>query len=162
MKKVTAIILAVLMTLSIAAGAMGEENKIWQIGDTGEKVTWIQMRLKELEYLDREPTGVFDEMTAEALTAFQRNEGLLKTGMADKITISALEKATRKLSDYQSRWEYEYEDGICYEAAEAPAMKSYAMPMSTAMPAAGAAMNGDFRNGLEHDGQVEHRGIHDL
>ena len=90
MKKVTAIILAVLMTLSIAAGAMGEENKIWQIGDTGEKVTWIQMRLKELEYLDREPTGVFDEMTAEALTAFQRNEGLLKTGMADKITISAL------------------------------------------------------------------------
>ncbi len=145
MKKLTAIILAVLMTLSIAAGAMAEGEKIWQIGDTGEKVTWIQTRLKELEYLDREPTGVFDEATAEALTAFQRNEGLLKTGMADKITIKALETATMKVSDYQSRWanDYEYEDGLCYEAAEAPAMKSYAAtPMATSMPAGGTAANG--------------------
>ena len=56
MKRITAIILAVLMMLAITTGAMGEENKIWFKGDTGEKVTWIQTRLKELEYLDKEPS----------------------------------------------------------------------------------------------------------
>ena len=35
---------------------MGEENKIWKKGDQGEKVTWIQTRLKELEYLERNLT----------------------------------------------------------------------------------------------------------
>ena len=80
MKKIMAIILAVLMVLSIAASAMGEENRIWQLGDSGEKVTWIQQRLKDLEYLDREPTGTFDEETEEALRAFQWDNGLLKTG----------------------------------------------------------------------------------
>ena len=82
MKKVTAIILAMLMVLSIAAGAMGEENKIWQVGDTGEKITWIQQRLKDLEYLDRAPTGIFDEETAEVLQKFQQDHGLLKTGIS--------------------------------------------------------------------------------
>ena len=57
MKRIIALILAVLMVLSLTAAALGEENKIWQKGDTGEKVTWIQTRLKELEYLDRQPTA---------------------------------------------------------------------------------------------------------
>ena len=94
MKRFTAMILAVLMILTVAASAMGEENKIWQKGDTGEKVTWIQQRLKDLEYLNREPTGVFDEETEEALRDFQRDNGLLRTGMADEVTIRALETAT--------------------------------------------------------------------
>ena len=92
MKKITAIILAVLMVLGTAAAAIGEENRIWQTGDTGEKVTWIQMRLKELEYLDRAPTGTFDEATAEALKQFQRDQGLLQTGMADSVTMKTLEE----------------------------------------------------------------------
>ena len=65
MKRLTALILAVLMVLTAAAAAMGEENRIWQQGDTGEKVTWIQTRLKELEYFESEPTGIFDEKTEE-------------------------------------------------------------------------------------------------
>lgn len=140
MKKVMAIILAVLMMLNIAAGAMGEENKIWQVGDTGEKVMWIQQRLKDLEYLDRAPTGTFDEETAEALEAFQRDHGLLKTGMADAVTLKMLETVTKTRSDLISQWTYEYEDA-CYESyAAAPSMKSanYAsMAMATAMPAGG-------------------------
>ena len=140
MKKVTAIILAVLMVLSIAAGAMGEENKIWQVGDTGEKITWIQQRLKDLEYLDRAPTGTFDEETAEALEVFQRDHGLLKTGMADAVTMKMLETVTETRSDLISQRTYEYED-VCYESyAAAPSMKNanYAsMPMATAMPAGG-------------------------
>ena len=118
MKKVTAIILAVLMVLGIAASAMGEENRIWQTGDRGEKVTWIQERLKELEYLDREPTGTFDEATAEALKVFQQDHGLLKTGMADSVTMKMLETVTDKRSDLAGRWAYE--EDCYYEAAAAP------------------------------------------
>ena len=110
MKKVTAIILAMLMVLSIAAGAMGEENKIWQAGDTGEKVAWIQQRLKDLEYLDRAPTGIFDEETAEALQRFQQDHGLLKTGMADSITMKMLETVTETRSDLVNKWNVYYEE----------------------------------------------------
>ena len=132
MKKVTAIILAVLMVLSTAAAAMGEENKIWQTGDQGEKVTWIQERLKELEYLNRKPTGIFDEATAEALKAFQQDHGLLKTGMADSITMKMLETVTDKKSDLASRWVYE--EDCCYEAAATP---TASMKMVSAAPATG-------------------------
>ena len=141
MKKVTAIILAVLMVLSIAAGAMGEENKIWQAGDTGEKVTWIQQRLKDLEYLDRTPTGIFDEETAKALMGFQQDHGLLKTGMADSVTMKMLETVTETRSEIVNRWNV-YEGDVCYEAsAESYSMKSSYAPMATGMPAAGMMWN---------------------
>ena len=139
MKKITAIILAVLMLLSVAASAMGEENRIWQLGDTGEKVTWIQQRLKDLEYLDREPTGTFDEETEEALKVFQWNNGLLKTGMADSVTMKALETATETLTELESRWATEYYEDACYEAAESYSVQSNAAPMSTGMPLTGMA-----------------------
>ncbi len=138
MKKITAIILAVLMLLSVAASAMGEENRIWQLGDSGEKVTWIQQRLKDLEYMDREPTGTFDEETEEALRAFQWDNGLLKTGMADSVTMKALETATETRSERESRWSVEYEDA-CYEATESYSAGSNAAPMSTGMPLSGMA-----------------------
>ena len=139
MKKITAIILAVLMLMSVAASAMGEENRIWQLGDTGEKVTWIQQRLKDLEYLDREPTGTFDEETEEALKVFQWNNGLLKTGMADSVTMKALETATETLTELESRWATEYYEDACYEAAESYSVQSNAAPMSTGMPLTGMA-----------------------
>ena len=140
MKKVTAIILAVLMVLSMAAAAVGEENRIWQKGDTGEKVTWIQTRLKELEYLDREPNGVFDEETETALKNFQRDQGLLKSGMADSITMKALERATETASDFQSRWVYE--DACEAESAAAPySVKYNTAPTATSMPVGGYGWN---------------------
>ena len=139
MKRLTAWMMAVLMILAVTAGAMGEENRIWQKGDSGEKVAWIQQRLKELEYLDREPDGVFDGETEEALRVFQRNNGLLATGMADAVTLRALETATETVSARQKRL---YED-VDYE--EEAAYESYAMPLSTAAyaPAAGKAMAAD-------------------
>jgi Ca-activated chloride channel family protein len=119
MKRFAAMILAVLMVLTIAASAMGEENKIWQKGDTGDKVTWIQQRLKDLEYLNREPTGVFDEETEKALMDFQRDNGLLRTGMADEVTMKVLETATETVSDRQKyAWnEAEYEEGAVYDSS---------------------------------------------
>ena len=141
MKKITAIILAVLMVLGTAAAAIGEENRIWQTGDTGEKVTWIQMRLKELEYLDRAPTGTFDEATAEALKQFQRDQGLLQTGMADSVTMKTLEETTETASYFRKAWSY---DDACEEewyGVAAMPNYSYAMPMATSMPAAGYGWN---------------------
>jgi Ca-activated chloride channel family protein len=133
MKRLTALILAALMVLTAAAAAMSEENRIWQKGDSGEKVTWIQQRLKELEYLSREPDGVFDEETEEALRNFQRDNGLLATGKADEVTMRVLETATETVSErYSNMYEdMEYEDGaVAYESyAMAPAMGTYA-PMA--------------------------------
>ena len=114
MKRFAAMILAVLMILTVAASAMGEENKIWQKGDTGEKVTWIQQRLKDLEYLNREPDGIFDEETEAALKQFQRDNWLLVTGMADEVTMRVLETTTQTVSDLRS---YVYED-VEYEEAD--------------------------------------------
>ena len=146
MKRITAIILAVLMVLTVAAGAMGEENRIWQKGDTGEKVTWIQTRLKELEYLEKEPDGIFDDETEMALMLFQGNQGLMRTGMADSVTMKVLETATEKLSE---RIAWAYEDCVEYEAAVDMgsysgkfAVNSQATGMP--MPMASAAWSGDM------------------
>ena len=136
MKRITAIILAAVMVMAIAAGAMGEENRIWQKGDTGEKVSWIQMRLKELEYLTRDPDGLFDEETEKALMEFQRDQGLLKTGMADSITMQRLETATKKKAQqtpmiYEDLFEYEAAAESWYSAG-AKSYSAAAMPMATA------------------------------
>ena len=131
MKRFTAILLVLLMVLTAAAGAMGEENKIWMKGDRGEKISWIQMRLKELEYLEKEPDGIFDEETEKALLEFQRDQGLLKSGMADQTTMQALETATRKKTEKRT-WTY---DDAEYEATEAISESSYFMTAATGMPA---------------------------
>lgn len=136
MKRITAIILAALMVLGIAAGAMGEENKIWQTGDKGEIITWIQTRLKELGYLDEEPTGTFDQETVLALTDFQQDYGLLRTGMADSITMQTLETATVTRDERWSMIETEaYEEGALYDNAAWMPAKNYSMmtPNATGM-----------------------------
>ena len=144
MKRITAIILAAVMVMAIAAGAMGEENRIWQKGDTGEKVSWIQMRLKELEYLTRDPDGLFDEETEKALMEFQRDQRLLKTGMADSITMQRLETATKKKAQqtpmiYEDMFEYEAAAESWYSAG-AKSYSAAAMPMATA-----SGVMGDYR-----------------
>ena len=140
MKRITAIVLAVLMTAAVAAGALGEENRIWQTGDTGEKVTWIQTRLKELEYLEGEVTGTFDEETAKALKDFQSDYGLLQTGMADSVTLKVLETAEEKKTEKRA-WMYDedvYEESMVdgYASAKFITMNAAA---ATSMPAAGMA-----------------------
>ncbi len=87
-------IIAAVMLLTAGMTAAVAENRIWQEGDTGETVTWIQTRLKELKYTEQEPTGVFDEETRKALEWFQENYGLLVTGMADSVTMEMLKTAT--------------------------------------------------------------------
>lgn len=140
MKRITAVILTVLMVLTAAAGVLGEENRIWQKGDRGEKVIWIQTRLSELKYLDKEPDGIFDEETEQALREFQRDQGLLQTGMADSITMKTLETATEAKTEVQAR--YHMED--FYEATEAETGMFYPnihMAAATCMPAGGGKID---------------------
>ena len=141
MKRILAFILAVIMALAVAAGAMGEENRIWQKGDQGEKVSWIQGRLKELEYLDKEPDGVFDEETEQALMEFQWDQGLLQTGMADSITMRTLETASRTKTEAQARYGTDSYESAEYEGAF---IAYSSMPAATFMPNAmpGAGMKG--------------------
>ena len=124
--RMTGLMLALVMLLCVSAGCLAEENKIWGIGDEGEKVTFIQQRLQELEYLDRAPTGVYDEETAEAVKKFQRQHGLLQTGQVEETTMRLLESET------QHAWE-DWGYDICVE-------EEAAMPVGTAMPAPSSMM----------------------
>ena len=124
MKKITAILTALLLLVSGIAAAAGEESEILRRGDTGEQVRQIQIRLIELGYLEEEASGVFDEATEAALIRFQADHGLLKTGMGDRTTIAILETTTQKAGEYGSWTDVETEEAFC-----APA------PMSTSMPA---------------------------
>ncbi len=100
MKKWTAILTALVMLLSMAATAALADDGILRPGDRGEEVTRLQEKLIELEYLQGEATGIYDEATEEAVRYFQRRNGLLVTGMADGVTRSVLETATRHAGEY--------------------------------------------------------------
>ncbi len=133
MKRIIAIILAALLVFAAAASAMGEENRIWKKGDQGEKVTWIQTRLKELEYMEKEPDGIFDEETEKALMEFQRDQGLLTSGMADSITMKVLETANETKTEAQKYNGMMWTEAECYEEAIDFAPSATAsMPMQSA------------------------------
>ena len=97
-KRLIAILAAVLMGITAVSAAFGETCEILRRGDSGEQVKHIQMRLAELGYLDGECTGNFDEATEEALRRFQREHNLLQTGMADETTCRVLDETTEKAS----------------------------------------------------------------
>ena len=91
MKRGTALILALVLAMSLSLGSFAEESaRILMQGDSGEDVLKLQTRLIELKYMEGEATGTFDETTAQAVRLFQREYGLLETGMADAVTLSLL------------------------------------------------------------------------
>ena len=104
-KRTTSLFLALIMLMSLAGAALAERD-FWQRGDTGDQVTEIQIRLKELGYLEQAEDGVFDEATEQALTAFQRRNGLLATGIADHKTMEVLfsEKAAAQVTETWDVW----------------------------------------------------------
>lgn len=87
--RLIAIILALTLVLSAALPALAGEI-LWQKGDQGDEVRAIQKRLKELGYLNKWILGRFDQKTENAVLAFQRQNGLLATGMVDQKTYDLL------------------------------------------------------------------------
>ena len=135
MKKIIAALLAAVLALTGMAAAFAEGNEILRKGDSGEKVTWIQTRLIELEYLEGNATGTFDDATEKALQWFQKDNWLLATGMADETTMNVLAECTKKAyKPTDSGLEWLFGDSVVYEACtEADASVNYApMPMATA------------------------------
>ena len=125
--RLTALLLALLLVLTAALPALGEDVHYLQKGDSGERVTEIQARLKELGYLEEDPTGVFDEETEKALISFQRRNGLLATGIADEITMSLLFSEAAA-----SQQVYEDVFAETEEAWEGDASMAYFAPAATA------------------------------
>ena len=124
-KKLLAALLALALMLTAALPAMAE-NQTLQKGDTGETVAALQARLIELEYLTGDADGVFDEATETALMAFQRYNGLLATGMADRITLETLFSENAKKNTPVTENKY-------YEEAEESGAYFMLAPMATSM-----------------------------
>ena len=62
-------------------------------GSEGEEVRILQLRLKELGYLDGEADGIYGSSTRSAVEAFQRRNGLSVDGIAGKKTQGRLYSA---------------------------------------------------------------------
>ncbi|MFD3664871.1 peptidoglycan-binding protein [Streptomyces sp. NPDC058659] len=65
-------------------------------GDESEQVRELQARLRQLGHFDRAPTGFYGTMTAASVTAFQKKQGLPRTGSVDATTWERLLTASRK------------------------------------------------------------------
>ena len=145
MKKLIAMLTAVLMILSAASAALADDG-ILRPGDTGDEVKHIQEKLIELEYLEGEATGVYDEATEKAVRRFQQEHSLLQTGMADEVTRRILEAETMHAKTW-SLWDIfadeEYaETGAVYESAASNSFAAKGAVMASAtvtgMPAPAA------------------------
>ena len=125
-----ALVMALLLTAVLPAMA---DSTVLQKGDTGEAVAALQARLIELGYLEGAVDGVFDEDTEDALMAFQRYNGLLVTGMADRITLEAVySENAKKHQPMAEDAYYEEADGAYFLTPPG----SYSMATSMLVPVA--------------------------
>ena len=135
--------LLLVFTLLLGLVPAASADTVLKTGDSGEQVVRLQERLRELGYLSQDPTGVFDEATEAALSAFQARNGLLETGMADGVTLSVLysDSARKARNDSErSRWfdgdlEAAEEDGGWVDSLVPGMYAAMPAPMSTGMPA---------------------------
>ena len=148
-RKLLACVCAAVLLLSMALPALAEEH-IWKRGDSGDAVLQIQERLKELGYLEDQPTGTFDQDTEDAVRSFQIWNDLLQTGMVDQVTWTVLfsdDAQARTVPDLSDdSWAEEITDGYAYDASSFYSPNGMAMmaPMATGMPAAGWGMRGEW------------------
>ena len=126
MKKTHTIIAAILVVMMLTVlTSPGMADTVLKKGDTGEEVAKMQERLIQLGYLEGTGSGTFDDETETALISFQTRNGLLATGMADRITWNVLfsdsdrENYVATKSTYQEMplWAYETEEGMAYDAS---------------------------------------------
>ena len=80
--------------LSTASGSTGNSNPtgvtLLKYGDTGEAVSLLQSRLKELGYFSGSVGGNFGAITRDAVKSFQTAAGLTADGIAGEETLTAL------------------------------------------------------------------------
>ncbi len=148
MNRMTALILALILALAAALPVLAEEVHYWQVGDSGEEVSEIQARLKELGYLEADPTGTFDEATERALVEFQSRNGLLATGMGDPRTLKVL--FSESAAGRQAWEDFFVEEEAAYDSYAAPMTFATASPMPLAGAKASVAWEEDGWNTNEY------------
>lgn len=75
--------------------AVNRMTNLWytgtqQLGSEALHIYQLQAMLGAMGYLQREATGIFDQATADALSAFQRANGLPASGKLDRETTDAI------------------------------------------------------------------------
>ena len=70
----------------LASDRLPAYRQTLQSGDEGDEVLRVQRRLTVLGYLFMQPEGVYDHWTEDAVRCFQRRNGILSTGVADRRT----------------------------------------------------------------------------
>ena len=99
-------IVAIMIVLSLLFGmcvAFSENDIIYETlskGDKGESVKQLQLALIGQGYLTGSADGVFGKMTENAISNFQKDNGIKANGIADEKTIKLLyEKETERLEN---------------------------------------------------------------
>lgn len=88
-------------------------SKSYEKGDDGEIIADIQLRLMELGYMDSdEPTEHFGSITEEALTTFQKHNGLTADGVLREATYEVLFSDNAKEYVMQSGDESEHVESV--------------------------------------------------
>ncbi len=83
MKKITLILLMIVLVFSVGVPvSLGapEGFQMLMLDSSGQDVFRVQMRLRDLGYLNYRPTGMYKGMTQAAVTEFQDKNGLDKDG----------------------------------------------------------------------------------
>ena len=150
MKNTSLIVLLLIAALLTFIAAPAVADAVLKKGDAGEDVTRIQERLIELGYLEGAADGVFDDETEAAVAAFQRRNGLMTTGMVDRVTWDKLfSDSVQDNMDLPEDEEWYAEDAL--EMMLGMPMNSMAragMASPTAMPS--AAYKGEIWNTNEY------------
>ena len=150
MKNTSLIVLLLIAALLTFIAAPAVADAVLKNGDAGEDVTRIQERLIELGYLEGAADGVFDDETEAAVAAFQRRNGLMTTGMVDRVTWDKLfSDSVQDNMDLPEDEEWYAEDAL--EMMLGMPMNSMAragMASPTAMPS--AAYKGEIWNTNEY------------
>jgi len=85
-KKVIITVLSIVLALSFSVGAAA----YCAVGSRGDEVKEVQTKLKELGYYSGKIDGVFGILTKNAVTAFQKDNGLKQDGIVGEKTKEAL------------------------------------------------------------------------
>lgn len=82
--------------------AAAQDNGLLKVGSKGPEVSALEQRLSDLKYLVGKVDGSFDANTRHGLVAFQKVEGLGRSGVGDAPTMARLAIASTPAPKYSS------------------------------------------------------------
>ncbi|WP_066686980.1 peptidoglycan-binding domain-containing protein [Christensenella intestinihominis] len=102
MKKWIGILLLACFVITLPVIAAAEGDSAIKQHATGDEVALVQMRLRDLGYLNYRPTGKFSDMTVEAVKRFQTQSGIAPDGQVGDATYQALFSSDAKRAPISS------------------------------------------------------------